>query len=142
MKRKSKQWFESYPETRCNTQQCKGKSLQKKLFYMKSSKVEYLGLIFSSYLSMTYIQLPANIRLDEDVLYMWESFFHKLAGWHLATSLQINFSTDNFQEFKVNERLQMATSSCCTKCLKITSEVAFLLYLLVEIFELVHEVSV
>ena len=68
MKRKSKQWFESYPETRCNTQQCKGKSLQKKLFYMKSSKVEYLGLIFSSYLSMTYIQLPANIRLDEDVL--------------------------------------------------------------------------
>ena len=72
---------------------------------------------------------------------MWDSFFHKLADWHLATSLQINFSTDNFQEFKVNERLQMATSSCCTKCLTITSEVAFLLYLLVEIFELVHEVS-
>ena len=26
-------------------------------------------------------------------------FFRKLAGWHLATSLQINLFTDNFQGF-------------------------------------------
>ena len=26
-------------------------------------------------------------------------FFGKLAGWHLATSLEINFFTDNFQGF-------------------------------------------
>ena len=34
-------------------------------------------------------------------------FFRKLAGWHLATSLEINLFTDNFQ---VNERLRMTTS--------------------------------
>ena len=28
-----------------------------------------------------------------------KEFFRKLAGWHLATSLQINFFTDNFEGF-------------------------------------------
>ena len=28
-----------------------------------------------------------------------KGFFRKLAGWHLATSLQINLFTDNFQGF-------------------------------------------
>ena len=30
---------------------------------------------------------------------MWKSFHRKLAGWHLATSLQINFFRYNFQGF-------------------------------------------
>ena len=29
-----------------------------------------------------------------------KAFFCKLAGWHLPTSLQINFLTDSFQGFK------------------------------------------
>ena len=33
-------------------------------------------------------------HMKEDVR---KSFFRKLAGWHLATSLPINFFTDNFQ---------------------------------------------
>ena len=32
----------------------------------------------------------------EDV---WKSFFCKLLGWHLATSVRINFFTENFQRF-------------------------------------------
>ena len=29
-----------------------------------------------------------------------ESFFRKVEGWHLATSLQINFFIDGFRDFK------------------------------------------
>ena len=54
---------------------------------------------------------------------MWKSFFHKLAGWYLATSLQINFFTYNFQQFYVNKRLQMATFPFHIKCLKSTCEI-------------------
>ena len=53
------------------------------------------------------------------------AFFHELAGWHLAASVQINFFTDYFQRFSVNERLRMATSCSCTKCLKSTCEIVF-----------------
>ena len=34
--------------------------------------------------------------VEENVL---KSSFRKLAGWHLETSLQINFFTDSFQGF-------------------------------------------
>ena len=34
--------------------------------------------------------------MKEDV---WDSFFRKLAGWHLATSVQITLFADNFQGF-------------------------------------------
>ena len=60
--------------------------------------------------------------MKEDV---WKSFFRKLTGWHLATSLQINFFTDNFQKFQWNELLRMATSRSCIKCLKSTCEIVF-----------------
>ena len=30
---------------------------------------------------------------------VWKSFFRKLADWHLAASLQINFFTDSFQGY-------------------------------------------
>ena len=30
--------------------------------------------------------------------YVWKSFFRKLAGWYLSTSLWINFFTDNFPD--------------------------------------------
>ena len=56
-----------------------------------------------------------QIYMKEDV---WKKFSRKLACWHLATSLQINFFIDNFQGFQVNECLQMATSRSCKKRLK------------------------
>ena len=31
--------------------------------------------------------------------YVIEFFFRQLAGWHLATSLEINLFTDNFHGF-------------------------------------------
>ena len=54
-----------------------------------------------------------------------KSTFRKLAGWNLATLLQINFFTDNFQRFKLHERLRTATSRSCIKCLKSTCEIIF-----------------
>ena len=68
---------------------------------------------------------------------VWK-FFCKLAGWHLATSLQINLFTGNFKGFWVNERLRMATSR---ECLKSICEAVFFPYLVVEIRQLVHEIS-
>ena len=52
-------------------------------------------------------------------------FFGKLAGWHLATSLRINFLTNSFQGVQVNERLRMATSRSCIKWLKSICEIVF-----------------
>ena len=66
-----------------------------------------------------------------------KEWFCKLTAWHLSTSLQINFFADNFEGFLKNECLRMATSRSCIKCLKSS----FLLYLVVEILQLVHEVS-
>ena len=42
-------------------------------------------------------------------------FFCKVAGQHLATSLQINFFTNSFHGFYVNERLRMPTFRSCLK---------------------------
>ena len=50
-------------------------------------------------------------------------FFHKLAGWYLATLLPVNFFTDSFSEFWLIEHLLMANSRSYTKCLKSTSEI-------------------
>ena len=50
-------------------------------------------------------------------------FFCKLAGWHLADSLRIDFFTDNFQGFGLNDNIPMATSRNCAKCLKNTCEI-------------------
>ena len=60
--------------------------------------------------------------MKEDV---WKSFFRKFADWHLATSLPINFFTDNFQGFWINEGLQMVSSHSCIKYLKSTCEMLF-----------------
>ena len=49
-------------------------------------------------------------------------FLCKFAGWNLATLLRINFFTNNFQGFWLNEHLPMATSRSCTKYLKSTCE--------------------
>ena len=68
-------------------------------------------------------------------------FFCKLAGQHPATSLRINFFTDNFQGFRLNEHRPMAISRSCAKCLKSTCEVVFILYILVKILRLVHETN-
>ena len=54
---------------------------------------------------------------------MWKTFFSKLSGWHLATSQQINFFTDSFQGFWLNEHIPMAVSCFYTKCLKSTCEI-------------------
>lgn len=50
-------------------------------------------------------------------------FFRKLAGWDLTTLLQINFFTDNFRWFWLNEHLRMATSPSHTKYLKSTGKI-------------------
>ena len=71
--------------------------------------------------------------MKEDV---WKRFFCILPVWHLAISVRINFFSDNFQRFLVNEHLWMATSRPYDWILNI-----FLLYLLVEIQQLVHEIS-
>ena len=69
--------------------------------------------------------------IKEDV---WKSFFCKPTSGHLATSLGINFFTDD-------ERLRMVNSRSSIKCLKSTSEIVFYL-LMVEILQLVHEISI
>ena len=56
---------------------------------------------------------------------VWKSFFRKLAGWYLATSLRINLIAENFQGFSVNERLRMVTFCSCIKCLKNTCQTVF-----------------
>ena len=53
--------------------------------------------------------------------YMWKSFYCKLAGWVLPNLLQINFFTDNFQGFWLNEILLLTISRCYSKCLKSTT---------------------
>ena len=68
-------------------------------------------------------------------------FFRKLAGQHPATSLRINFFTDNFQGFRLNEHRPMAISRSCAKCLKSTCEIVFILYILLKILPLVHETN-
>ena len=50
-------------------------------------------------------------------------FFCKLEGWHHAESLWIEFFTDNFQGFGLNDNIPMATSRNCAKCLKNTCEI-------------------
>ena len=56
----------------------------------------------------------------------WVKEFSLLtSGWYLATSLYINFSTDNFQGFWVHETFRIATSSSCIKCLISTCEILF-----------------
>ena len=54
-----------------------------------------------------------------------KSFFCELVGWHLAASLQINLFAESFQGFYVSERLLMATSRSCIKCLNSTREIIF-----------------
>ena len=56
--------------------------------------------------------------------YVWKSFFCKLADWHLSPLLQINFFTDGFQEYWLNEHLPMATCRSYTKWLKSICEMA------------------
>ena len=55
--------------------------------------------------------------------YLWKRFFRKLAGWYLATSLRINFFTDEFYGFWSNQHFPVTTSRSYTKCLKSTCEI-------------------
>ena len=64
-------------------------------------------------------------------------FFRNIVGWHLGTSLQINFFTDSFQGF---QGLRRATCCSCIKCLKKHLWNNFLLYLVVEFLQLLHEI--
>ena len=68
-----------------------------------------------------------------------KEFFRKLTGWHLTTPLQINICRNSFQGLYVNKRLRMATSPSCIKWF-IEKHLwnSFLLYLVVEILQLVH----
>ena len=70
-----------------------------------------------------------------------KEFFRKLAGWYPLTSLRINFFTDNFQGFLKNEPIPMAASRSCSKVLRSTWEIIFLLCMLAIIPQLVHEIS-
>ena len=66
-------------------------------------------------------------------------FFRKLAGWHLAIHYRL---TSSQLSGVLSKHLRIATSRSCTKCLKSTCEVVFLLYLVVEILQLGHEIAV
>ena len=60
-------------------------------------------------------------------------FFHKLAGWHLATPLLVNLFTNSFQGF--------GYFSFLYKMLEKHLWNSFLQYLMVEILQLLHEIS-
>ena len=53
-----------------------------------------------------------------------EVFFR---SWHIATSLRMNFFTNNFQEFWLNKLLPLVTTRSFTKYLKSTSQQTFVL---------------
>ena len=78
--------------------------------------------------------------MKEDVL---KSFFRKLADWHLTSSLRINFFTNNIQGFWLNEHLPVAsnTLSFLYNMPKKYLGNSFLLYILPEILQVVHEIS-
>ena len=44
---------------------------------------------------MDFEKMKAKYMMED----VWKSFFRKILGWHLATSLQINFFTNSFQGF-------------------------------------------
>ena len=70
-----------------------------------------------------------------------KEFFHKLAGEHLATSLQINFFTDNLQVLQYCKWTpSKGYFSFFYKMPESTCEM-YVLYVLVEILQLVHEIS-
>ena len=70
---------------------------------------------------------------------MWKSFFRKLAGWHIATSLRINLFTANFQGFILSKWTPSNVYfSLLYKVLGKHLWNSFSLYLLVKILQLVH----
>ena len=72
---------------------------------------------------------------------VWKSFFRKLAGWHLATSWQNNLFTDNFQvSFKILTSSN-GYLSFLYKMLEKHLRNSFLQYLMVEILQIVHDLS-
>ena len=76
---------------------------------------------------------------------VWKSFFRKLADWHRATSLQINFFTDSSQEFWESFKILTSSNGYLLFLFKMLQKHlwnSFLLYLVVEILQLVHETKV
>ena len=68
---------------------------------------------------------------------VWKSFFRKIAGWHLATSLQINFFTDSFQGLLVSFKILTSSNGYLSFLYKMLEKHlwnSFLLYLVVEIW--------
>ena len=74
---------------------------------------------------------------------VWKSFFRKLADWHRATSLQINFFTHSSQEFWESFKILTSSNGYLSFLFKMLQKHlwnSFLLYLVVEILQLVHEI--
>ena len=73
---------------------------------------------------------------------LWKSFLRKLAGWHLATSLRINFFTGKFSVILSKLTPSNGYFSVLYKMLENHLWNSFLLYCKFEkILELVHEIS-
>ena len=65
-------------------------------------------------------------------------------GWHLATSLQINFFANNFKGFEVTFKILTPSNGYFPFLYKMLEKHlwnSFLLYLVVEILQLAHEIS-
>ena len=63
---------------------------------MKEILLEHFKSLLGRSNRDTFSENEGKNYMKEDT---WKSFFSKLAGWHLATSVQINLFTDNFQGF-------------------------------------------
>ena len=83
---------------RCNTTFC--------LYFLKKLLLAQFKASFGRSNRDAFLENKGKIHEGK----ICETFFRKLTGWHLATSLEINLFTDNLQGFWVNERLRMATS--------------------------------
>ena len=68
--------------------------------------------------------------------YVWMSFFHKFVGWHLAASIQINVFRENFDQINTLQWLRLVLIQNAWKV-----SVKYLLCMLVEILQLLHEIS-
>ena len=71
--------------------------------------------------------------MNQDV---WKSLICKLAGWHLETSLQINFFADSFQGFYVSFKILMTSNGYSLFLYKMLEKHlwnSFLLFLVVQI---------